>query len=320
MSELKNAFDASETVVDATPATPSIVAMRGSRSPWFNRRLVAGLSILGVLVFGAFLGRVLWDTDLAFPTASPPNLPPVGVTNQRGQPGTWEHPLGTETSGRDMLALIILSVPNTIAVGFLAASVGTGIGIALGFTAGFLGGWVDDLIRLISDVAITIPALLILIVIQASVGQVDLVGMAFMISLFAWPGPTRRFRAQVLTMRESGYVRTAQISGVGPFGIMFGEMLPNLLPYIAAGFITAASGSIISAISLEVLGLGPTRIPTLGTTIANALNAAAIFRGMWWWWGISTLILVVIFASLLLINLGLDEIANPRLRKARRQK
>ena len=121
-------------------------------------------------------------------------------------------------------------------------------------------------------------------------------------------------------MRESGYVRTALISGLGPFGIMFGEMLPNLLPYIAAGFITAVSGSIIAAIGLEVLGLGPTRIPTLGTTISNALTAAAIFRGMWWWWGISTLILVIIFAALLLLNLGLDEVANPRLRKAHHQK
>lgn len=291
-----------------------------STSPWFNLKLLAGLALMALLILSALLGRVIWDTDMAFPTAAAPNLAPVGVANQIGQIGTWAHPLGTETSGRDMLALIILSVPNTIMVGFIAASVGTGVGILLGFTAGFLGGWVDDLVRLLSDVTITIPALLILIVIQASVGQVNLIGMALMIALFAWPGPTRRFRAQVLTMRESGYVRTAQISGVGPFGIMFGEMLPNLLPYIAAAFITAASGSIIAAIGLEVLGLGPTRIPTLGTTIANALNAAAIFRGMWWWWGISTIILVIIFASLLLINLGLDEVANPRLRKARRKK
>lgn len=306
--------------VENTPVTQTALPQkRLFDSPWFNTKLMAGLGIFGLLVLSALFGRVIWDVGQAFPATSPPSLPPIGVENLRGQVGTWEHPLGTETSGRDMLALIILSVPNTLLVGFVAASVGTGIGIILGFMAGFLGGWVDDFIRLISDVTITIPALLILIVIQASVGQVDLLGMAFMIALFAWPGPTRRFRAQVLTMRESGYVRTAQISGVGPFGIMFGEMLPNLLPYIAAGFITTASGSIIAAIGLEVLGLGPTRIPTLGTTIANALNAAAIFRGMWWWWGISTLILVIIFASLLLINLGLDEVANPRLRKARQK-
>ena len=157
---------------------------RRVRSPWLNRRLLAGLVILGILVIGTLLGRMFWDTDLAFPTTSPPNLPPVGVVNSRGQGGTWEHPLGTETSGRDMLALIILSVPNTILVGFLAAAIGTGIGIVLGFSAGFLGGWADDFIRLISDVTITIPALLILIVVQASVGQVSLIGMAFMISFF----------------------------------------------------------------------------------------------------------------------------------------
>ena len=302
------------------PTLPQRRKARIFDSPWFNVKLLAGSALIILLMLSALLGRTFWDTDLGFPTKSPPNLAPVGVTDQRGQTGTWNHPLGTETSGRDMLALIILSIPNTIFVGFVAATIGTGVGVILGFTAGFLGGWVDDLIRLLSDVVVTIPALLILIVVQAALGEVSLLGMALMIGLFAWPGPTRRFRAQVLTMRETGYVRTAQISGAGPFTIMFREILPNLSPYIGAGFITAASGSIIAAVGLEVLGLGPTRIPTLGTTIANALNAAALFRGMWWWWGISTALLVVIFTSLLLINLGLDEVANPRLRRVRKRK
>jgi peptide/nickel transport system permease protein len=97
---------------------------------------------------------------------------------------------------------------------------------------------------------------------------------------------------------------------------MFGEMMPNLLPYLAASWIGNAAGAILAAIGLEVLGLGPQRVPTLGGTIYFALGAAAMLRNMWWWWGLPTLALVTMFIGLLLINLGLDEIANPRLRQS----
>jgi peptide/nickel transport system permease protein len=151
-------------------------------------------------------------------------------------------------------------------------------------------------------------------VISAYLRRVDLETMAILLALFAWPGPTRLLRAQVLTMRERGYVRMAQLSGQSTISIMFREMMPNLLPYLASSFAGNVSGVILAAASLEALGLGPTRYPTLGTTIFHALRATAIMRGMWWWWGFPVLTLVFIFTGLFLIAVGLDEIANPRLR------
>ena len=103
--------------------------------------------------------------------------------------------------------------------------------------AGFIGNWVDDLIRLISDTTMTIPSLLVLIIIQALIPQVSLTLMACLLALFAWPAPTRLIRAQVLSMRESGYVQMARLSGASVFRLMFGEIMPNLLPYLAASFI-----------------------------------------------------------------------------------
>jgi peptide/nickel transport system permease protein len=100
---------------------------------------------------------------------------------------------------------------------------------------------------------------------------------------------------------------------------MFREMMPNLLPYLAATFTGAVSASILAATGLEILGLGPTRIPTLGMVINNALRASAILRGMWWWWGLPIIMLILIFVSLFLMTIGLDEIANPRLRGAKPQ-
>ena len=289
-------------------------------NPWLNWKFLTGAGILGFIAFLIFLGYQLWDTNLALSARAPLNLPPYGLEYQKGRNnilvGVPEHPLGTENSGRDMLALLIVGTPRTIGVGVIAASVGMVVGILLGFLAGFLGGIFDDVIRLATDITITIPSLLVLIVIQSVLGSVDLVTMALLISLFAWAAPTRYIRAQVLSMRESGYVQMARLSGVPVRDIMFKEIMPNLLPYLAASYIGNMTGAIISAVGLEVLGFGPQRIPSLGVAIFFSIEAGALLRNMWWWWGLPTVILAIVFIALLLINLGLDEIANPRLRKA----
>jgi peptide/nickel transport system permease protein len=287
-------------------------------NPWLNPKLLIGAQLVLLVLGSSLVGHFLWNTDLAFVGRSPLKLPPVGFTHEtlRGvSEGTWAHPLGTDGDGRDMLALMIVGTPRTLAIGFIAATAGMLIGILLGFTAGFVGGRLDDIIRIASDSTITIPSILVLIVIQ-SVIPVSLVGMALLISAFAWPGPTRLIRGQVLSMREGGYVKMAKLSGASTFDIMFKEMMPNLIPYLAASFIGNMAGSILAAIGLEVLGLGPQRVPTLGVTIFWSIQLSALSQGLWWWWGFPTLALIVIFIGLLLINLGLDELSNPRLRKA----
>ncbi len=286
-------------------------------NPWLNAKLLIGAFLILLILGGTVVGRFVWDTNLALVGSSPLKAPPIGVshTTLRGTTvGTMEHPLGTDGDGRDMLAVMIVGAPRTLAIGFVAAFVGMAVGILLGFTAGFVGGRFDDIIRIASDTTITIPSILVLIVIQ-SVIPVNLIGMALLISAFAWPGPTRLIRGQVLSMRESGYVKMARISGVSTFNIMFKEMMPNLIPYLAASFIGNMQGSILAAIGLEVLGLGPQRVPTLGKSIYWSIQLSGLSQGLWWWWGFPALILIIIFIGLLLINLGLDEVSNPRLRQ-----
>jgi peptide/nickel transport system permease protein len=216
-----------------------------------------------------------------------------------------------------MLALLLVATPRSLRVGLIAAGIGMVVGIALGFTAGYLGGWVDNVIRTTADAFITIPALAVLIVISSYVRQITVENMAMLLAMFAWAGPTRLIRGQVLSMREQGYVKMAALSGASTFAIMFKEMMPNLLPYLAASLTGNVSARILEAAGLEALGLGPTRIPTLGMTIFYAIRGSALIRGMWWWWGLPILMLVIIFGSLFLMTIGLDEIANPRLRGVR---
>jgi peptide/nickel transport system permease protein len=302
----------------AIPGAKKVNRLNRFDNPWLNWKLITGVSILLLMLIGSFVGRQVWDTDLAYVGSAELKLPPVGIsvsTRFREVTGTMAHPLGTDGDGRDMLALIILGSPRTLLIGFIAASAGMLLGILLGFTAGFVGGLADDIIRLAADVTVTIPSLLVLIVIQ-SVIPVNLIGMALLISLFSWPGPTRLIRGQVLSMRESGYVKMARLSGASTFDIMFKEMMPNLIPYLAASFIGNMTGAILAAIGLEVLGLGPQRVPTLGVTLYWSIQLSALIQNLWWWWGIPTVILIIMFIGLLLINIGLDEVSNPRLRQA----
>ncbi len=304
----------------ASMITPIGMA-RFRTSPWLNWKLLWGGGMLLLMMLMEFYGPLLWDTDMARVGSAPINMVPAWVEADKAlgfREGSPAHPLGTESTGRDMLALVLVATPRSLKVGLIAATVGTLVGIILGFASGFLGGWLDTIVRILSDAWITIPGLAVLIVIASYVEEFDINSMALLIALFSWPGPTRVIRAQVLTMRERGYVQMAQLSGASTIQIMFLEMMPNLLPYLAATFTSAVSGAILAATGLELLGLGPTRIPTLGMTISNALRSSAILRGMWWWWGFPIIMLVLIFISLFLVTIGLDEIANPRLRGAQR--
>ena len=277
-------------------------------NPWLNTKFLIGISIILLVVIFSLLGRIFWDKDLAYVGSSPLNLPPVW------QGGEKAHPLGTESNGRDMLAQLIVAIPSSFKVGLIAASVGMSVGLILGSIAGYFGGWADSIIRTIADAVVTIPTLAVLIVIAAFFPMRDTTSMALILAMFAWPGPTRIVRSQVLSLRERGYIRMAVLSGERPFGLMFREMLPNMMPWIAASITGNISGAILGATSLEALGLGPTRVPSLGTIINQAQVSSALIRGMVWWWFPPILVLMVIFTSFFLITTGLDEIANPRLR------
>lgn len=298
---------ATNSNTQVTQSTARRVKLRNM--PWLNTKFVTGSTIILLVLLFGLLGPLFWNTDLAFTASSPVNLPPVWDAG-----GSTEHPLGTESNGRDMLAQLVVGIPASLKVGLLAASIGMGVGVLLGSIAGYLGGWPDHIIRTITDSVITIPSLMVLISIAAYVSMPDTTAMALILALFAWPGPTRLVRSQVLTLRERGYVRMALLSNVPALEIMLVEMMPNMLPWLAASLTGGISGAILGATGLEALGLGPTRVPSLGMIINYALNSSAMVRGMVWWWLPPIIALVVIFTGFFLMTIGLDEIANPRLR------
>jgi peptide/nickel transport system permease protein len=120
----------------------------------------------------------------------------------------------------------------------------------------------------------------------------------------------------VLTLRERGYVEVARLSGMSGPEIIFKELMPNLLPYLGATLVNAVSNAILASIGLEVLGLGPIDSPTLGMTLYWVNYNAALINGWWWWWLAPIVIILIVFLGLFFLTVGLDEIANPKLRRA----
>ena len=166
------------------------------------------------------------------------------------------------------MAVMIVGVPLTIQIGLIAGIIGIAVGTILAFVAAYFGGWIDNIIRTVVDVGLTIPGILILILIAVNLQSgLSVVQMGLAVSAVAWVWPARTIRSQVLVMREQLYVEIARLSGTGATSIMFKEMLPNLAPYIGASFVGSVASAILASVGLEALGLGPFDSPTLGMTI-----------------------------------------------------
>ncbi len=268
-----------------------------------NWKLMLGFLLLGLLAIGALGGPRLIDEAATQPLYASFNKPPSAA-----------HPLGTDDVGRDLLALLVYGLWPTLSIGLIAGTLGTGIGTALGLISGYFRGPVDLVIRTLSDIVLTIPLLVVLILVASFTRTTTITGTALIVGLLAWAGPTRAIRAQTLSLRERAFIRVAKLTGMNDFEIIFLDLLPNLLPYILAGFIDAIAGGILASVGLQLLGIGPLLIPNMGMTLNSAFAGGAMIRGYWWWWAPPVIVLTVLFLATFLITLALDEIANPRLR------
>ena len=266
--------------------------------------LIPGIIILLILVLPGTIGKPFLDMDLTRLDGARMNLAP-----------TQEYILGTTSEGRDVFTMVIIGAWVTLKIGLIAGCIAVVLGTVFGLIAGYFGGKVDTVISAVVDVGMTIPALAIMILIAASIDKISVTGMAVIVSITAWMQPTRVIRSQMLSMKERNYVQLAKISNVSSMGIIFKEILPNLIPFLAATFVNAVSTAILSSIGLEVLGLGSQTSMSLGMTIYFSIYYSAMYRGIWWWWLPPIIVVVLIFVSLFLISLALDTLGNSKLKR-----
>ena len=268
-----------------------------------NWKFNLGFVLLLIIIIMGLLPRML---DIPYPEfGSAPSF--------RGP--SSQFPLGTDGLGRNLLVVLLYSIQTSLYIGFLAGTIGTLLGLVVGLVAAYKGGVVDDLLRSATDIFLVIPLWPILILVSASVKSLTIPLMAGLLAAFSWQGSARTIRAQAMSLKEREFISIAQLSGAGSFEIIFAEILPNMLPFVAAGFVMSVTGAILAEVSLEVIGLGPPKATSVGLMLYWAQQYAATVKG-WWWWAVPPItVLILIFTSLFLIITGLDEVSNPRMRK-----
>ncbi len=292
---------------DPTSIGAGTLSLAGRTYRFFrhNMKITVGLSLVLIIVAFGYVGPLFVDLERA----------EVGSFIVQDKSPSAENWLGVDAQGRDMLAWLIDATPDSLRVGLMAGLLGVFIGAVVGFVAGYYGGIIDGILRTFTDIMLAVPALLVLIVLASVVNVLSLELMALVIALFAWMGAARIIRAQVLTLRERMFVEIARMSGEKGIYIVFFELMPNLMPFLLAAFVSSLIGAILAAVGLEFLGLGPTHISTLGNILYWQSFYNAVLRGMWWWWGSPIFIFILLFSGLFIASIGLDEWANPRLKE-----
>lgn len=231
---------------------------------------------------------------------------------------TWSHPLGTDRYGRDVLGLILVGLPNSLGTAAIGGAISTIIGVIVGFIAGYKGGWIDALLRTFTDMMLVIPTLPLLFILARYVNHLTIPTLALILAVFSWPFSARVIRSQVLSLRERPYVELSKITNLSDREIIVQDILPNMLPYIGIGFAISSVGSAFALVGLTILGLGPSDTIDLGAIIYFAQS-----------WGVLSLhkyailfapitLLVLLFLGVALIQIGMEEFYNPRLRGAGR--
>jgi peptide/nickel transport system permease protein len=282
---------------------------RRLRSPeWVRLLLTNPKSCFGIVVFGAMVLAALLAPVLA-------QNPPNEIVALPGQPPNRDFWFGTTDQGYDVFSQVVWGARISLAVGAAAALISTVIATTLGLLAAYRGGWIDDSINTTTNVFLVIPALPLLIVVNSFLPTRGPVVMVLILGLTTWAVEARILRSQALTLRNRDFVHAAKVSGEGTWRIVFGEIMPNMVSRIAAGFLLVFYLSIIFAAGLEFLGFGDVNKITWGTILYWAQNNSSVLQGAWWHFVFPGVALALAVAALVFINFGVDELANPRLRR-----
>jgi peptide/nickel transport system permease protein len=237
------------------------------------------------------------------------------------QPPSAAHWLGTTQVQQDVLSQLLVGGRSTILVSLVAGVVATVLAVLFGVTAGYFGGWADELLSMLANIFLVLPALPLLIVIFGFLGKgsnpSDLL-IGAIISGTGWAFGARQLRAQTLSMRSRDFVDSARLIGEKSWRIMAFEILPNLVPVVATSFLFTVIYGVGTYTALSFLGVISTSHWSWGTMLYWAQSAQAAQQvHLEWWWFVPPGLAVGLFGTgLALLNFGIDEFVNPRLRGA----
>jgi peptide/nickel transport system permease protein len=268
-----------------------------------NWKFVLGAAVVLSCLVLALIGPLLTDHT------------PLEFTGPTDQPPSSEYWFGTTSFGQDVYAQFVYGLRAAFLVGALGGGIAWLLGAAIGFTAGYRGGWIDDVLNMLTNVVLVIPTLAILIIVAAYLEVQSYATEAVIIGLTSWPWAARAVRSQTFSLKTREFVEVARLSGRNTRQIIATELAPNMSSYLLMMFILLFGGAILIGASLDFLGLGPSESISLGLMMNNAFLASALLLGSWWWFLPPGLGIVAIVGGLYVMNVGLDEVFNPKLRE-----
>jgi peptide/nickel transport system permease protein len=267
-----------------------------------NKKLAFGLGLEIVLVLFAIIGPSIAnhsDTEFFLPMARP----------------SGQYWLGTDSLGHDVFSQVANGLRESYLVGVLGAASAAIVGMILGFTAGWRGGLLDEVLQMLTNIIVMIPSLVLLVVIGSYLKTRGVVFEGVFIGLTTWPWVARAVRAQTFSLRSREFVDLARLSGKRATSIIIADIAPNMASYLFLVVILLFGSSMLLAASYDFLGLGPTSTVSLGTMMNSANLNSALFYHEWWWFLPPGVLLTAMVAALLVANVGLDEVFNPKLRQ-----
>ncbi|MCT9819281.1 ABC transporter permease [Microbacterium sp. W1N] len=278
-------------------------ARRGIRQllPRRSAKLIIGLVlVLAIVAFGVLAPMFVQD--------------PRYSGNDALQPPSAEHWLGTTKLGYDVFAQLAYGTRGSLMVGIIAALIALTLSIVFGILAGYIGGWGDEGLSLVTNIMLVIPGIPLAMVIATYFPSRSWLLVAFVLGITSWAGSAVVLRVQARSLRSRDYVAAARVAGEKPARVILVEILPNLLPLLAAQFLFAIIFAILGEAGLSYLGLGATDSITWGTILNDAQTGQALGTRAWWWFVPPGIMIALLGAGLSLINFSIDEIINPKLR------
>ncbi|WP_276256613.1 ABC transporter permease subunit [Halomontanus rarus] len=228
---------------------------------------------------------------------------------------TMEHPLGTDSNGQDLLALTIHSTPTMFKMIFAGAIFTTVIATIVGTFTGYVGGSVDRVLMTITDIAMTIPGLPLVMVLAVTIEPTNPYLVGILLTINAWAGLARTIRSEVLSLREESYVEASRIMGASTPNIINKDIVPNLMPYILINFVGAGRGVIFGSVALYFLGILPFSNQNWGIMLNQAYEGGALVSiSLFYWLLIPMVVISLLSIGLILAAQGLDRVFNVRIR------
>jgi len=267
-----------------------------------SSRFITGLIIFVTILALIFIYPIINTND------------PLEMQGMSFDPPSEQFILGTDNFGRDMFLELMYGTRTSLYVGLIAGLIATAIGLTLGLFAGYIGGMTDNVITTITNMFIVIPSFIILILVSVSINSRSSTITALIIGFTSWPWTARAVRAQTVSLRNRDHVSIAKISGYNTFQIILYDILPYAASYVVMAFILQIASGILSEASISMLGLGPYNTVSLGTMMNWALMFEAPAAGAWWAFIPTAIVIALITFSLYMMNSGMDEIFNPKIR------